>query len=316
MQNQNKNNLNEVIDFITKSKSIALLSHIGPDGDGIGSILALKFALQSLDKNVFAIASGGIPSNYYFLSGAKSFQQKINLDKVDCIITLDVSNETRLDLYQEKYTEKMICIDHHPGNTNFASYNYIDLKVSSTAEMVGNLIIELKINFSKKISEAILTGILFDTGNLTHNFYPSTLRILGKCVESGAKINFIKQKLHSIKDVQVLNLWGFALSKLVILDKNKMIYSVIDKNDLSKIKVPYQDLNLDQLSNLLSCIDEGNSSLLLTEIKEKQYKASLRSENFKNVNVSSIAKKFGGGGHIRASGFKYKGEIDDLLNEI
>ncbi len=316
MQNQNKNHLSEIIDFINKSESIALLSHIGPDGDGIGSILALKFALQSLGKNVFAVASGGIPTNYYFLNGAKSFQQKINLDKIDCIISLDVSNEERLDLYQEKYKNKMICIDHHPHNTRFAHYNYIDLKVSSTAEMVGDLILELKIKFTKKIGEALLTGILFDTGNLTHNFYPNTLKIIGKCVETGAKINFIKQKLHSIKDIQVFNLWGDVLSKLVVLDKNKMVYSVIDKNDLSKIKVPYQDLNLDQLSNLLSCIDEGNSSLLLTEIKEKQYKASLRSENFKDVDVSVIAKKFGGGGHIRASGFKYKGEIDELLDEI
>jgi len=83
MQNQNKNHLSEIIDFINKSESIALLSHIGPDGDGIGSILALKFALQSLGKNVFAVASGGIPTNYYFLNGAKSFQQKINLDKIN-----------------------------------------------------------------------------------------------------------------------------------------------------------------------------------------------------------------------------------------
>lgn len=316
MQNQNKNNLTEVIDFLSKSESIALLSHIGPDGDGIGSILALKFALQSLGKNVFAVASGGIPSNYNFLSGSSSFQQKINLDKIDCIISLDVSNQERLDLYQEKYKDKMICIDHHPNNTNFGLYNYIDLSVSSTAEMVGNLILKLDIKFTKKISEALLTGILFDTGNLTHNFYPNTLKIVGKCVESGAKIDFIKQKLHSIKNIQVFNLWGAVLSKLVILDKNKMVYSVIDKNDLNKIKVPYQDLNLDQLSNLLSCINEGKSSLLLTEIKEKQYKASLRSENFKNIDVSVIAKNFGGGGHIRASGFKYKGEIDELLSKL
>ncbi len=305
--------LAELCHEIQSNQHFTILSHHGPDGDGLGAMFALYWGLSSLGKEV-VIASSSQPSAIYScIPGIEKLSRNPRLDITQRIITLDAGEPSRVEYYDSAFQHRVIMIDHHASNSQFGAWNWLKLDISSTSEMVAWLLLELGVAFTPNIANSLLVGIYFDTGNLQHNVYPSTMEMVARLAQSGGNPHRIRRALTHTKPAEALKVWGSALSSLCILEEASTAYAVVAKTDLRQVSLPLPDMALDQLSNYMSTIQEAGSSLLLTERKENQYKGSLRSENFKNVDVQAIAQKFGGGGHIRASGFKHDGSVDEIL---
>jgi phosphoesterase RecJ-like protein len=297
-------------DEILKSKRIGLSFHASPDGDAIGSTLALLNALRSLRKDSYIISRDVISDNFSFLSlsneiDGNTLEPKNN---TDLVIVLDCGNTDRISADLSNYNGKIINIDHHISNEKYGYINYIDIKASATCELSYLLIKELGINMNDKtdlgvaIGSAIYTGILTDTGSFRHsNVTSRTHQITAKLIEIGVKNSEIHSNLFDNKSFNKVKLMGSVLSNIELVLDNKVAVLQIPKGMLEDFNL----LNTDT-SDIISVglgIKGVEVSMLLKEVKDG-VKGSLRAKN--NVDVRKIAEVYGGGGHIKAAGVMLK----------
>lgn len=315
--------IGEFEDKISRFYNFKIFTHKNPDGDAIGSSLALKKILEIQNKKADIFIFDSIDEHFNFLPGIK----KIRIEKKiefppddDClIIFLDCSSPSRtgFDALPFKGKENAV-IDHHISG-NWEDKNaimLIDTVASSTAEIIFRLSEKLKWKMDHDIFFCLLAGIISDTGTFQHsNTSPDVLKITSRLVKSGFNLKKISDNLYKKKKTESsLKIWGKILARAAVDKKTKMAYSYISQSDLKKYGTGEDELG--GLVNLLSGIPESDFSLLLIENKFGNTKASLRSESYKKIDVAKIAKAFGGGGHKLAAGFEVEGTIEDNIELI
>jgi phosphoesterase RecJ-like protein len=303
----------KIIEYITGAKTVLIVSHKKPDGDSLGSSLALSAALKQLGKRCY-VFSADEPGPYFNylpkIENILSNPENLGLKNFDLVITLDCGDTKQTgveDLISRDFQNIfLINIDHHRTNENFGHLNLVIDNASSTSEIVYNIIKNLDVIVDKDIATCLLTGILTDTSNFTNaatNF--SSLKIAADLLLRGARFNQINESTFKNKPLATLKLWGKVLSRL---EQNELglVSAVITLNDLEDSQLDASAL--EGVANFLNNIDGARGVLVLKEERSGVIKGSMRS-NDDALDVSEISKIFGGGGHRKAAGFTIKGKL-------
>jgi phosphoesterase RecJ-like protein len=303
----------KILEYITGAKTVLIVSHKKPDGDSLGSSLALFSALKQLHKKCY-VFSADEPGQYFNylpkIENILSDSENLDLKNFDLIVTLDCGDlkQTGIeDLISRDFKNIfLINIDHHRTNENFGHLNLVIENASSTSEIVYNIIKNLDVIVDKDIATCLLAGILTDTSNFTNaatNF--SSLKIAADLLLRGARFNQINESTFKNKPIATLKLWGKILSRL---EQNELglVSAVITLNDLEDSQLDASAL--EGVANFLNNLDGARGVLVLKEERSGVIKGSMRS-NDDALDVSEISKIFGGGGHRKAAGFTIKGKL-------
>lgn len=317
--------LGQIAKFILEGKKIGITYHVSPDGDAVGSVLALFNALKSLNKDCYILSKDTLSDNLKFLKSSDEVTGEIIEpdDETDIVVVLDCGNLERVSANLKKFTGTIVNIDHHLSNDKYGDVNYIDSNAAATAEIVFELLNLMGINFEeansviKDIGTCMYTSIVTDTGGYRHsNVTERTHKISAVLKKIGVDNTFIYQSLFDNKDFSRIKLIGKALSSMQLILNGKVALLELDKAFTEDLGIDIGDTS-DIISYGLQ-IKGVEVTLLLKEV-EDGVKASLRAKSY--VDVRKIAEVFGGGGHIRASGIKIKNMSMEeakyeILNEI
>jgi phosphoesterase RecJ-like protein len=286
-----------------------ILSHIRPDGDAIGSLIALGLALKNAGKEPQLVLEDGLPAKYRFIIGSEIVSSKIERDN-DLIITVDCSDLHRLgDIAKELTVD--INIDHHITNSNFGAVNLIQPEAPATSEILAEHLSDWGFNVDRDIASALLMGILTDTiGFRTSNVRPETLRQAANLMEIGADLSEIYLRSLVSQSFPASLLWGRALNRLV--KENGLVWTVITLEDRKEAK--YTGRDDADLTNVLSSIEGSDVAILFNEQKDDKVKVSWRSNP--PYDVSWVAQQFGGGGHPPAAGADMDGSLEEVEAEV
>ena len=290
--------------------NILLFAHTRPDGDTTGSVLALQEYAKQLGKNA-AIACFDESPGYLqpFLKEPFIPANNLDLKKYKLIIACDsVERGFEKILPQVEKDQITALIDHHPDITITGDITIVDPSYSSVCEIIYDFFVFNKIDITTDMATYLMLGILTDTGMLQHsNTTSHVLNIVSSLMKKGAPMAKIVNATINSKKISTLKLWGLAFERAKINPENGMIVSVLRQKDLEEYGAGTDDIA--QVATILNTVPGTKFSLILSERGDGIIKGSLRSEKYKNVNVSKLAAEFGGGGHELASGFEIKGKI-------
>ncbi|AJA48105.1 bifunctional oligoribonuclease and PAP phosphatase NrnA [Clostridium pasteurianum DSM 525 = ATCC 6013] len=312
--------IDRIINILMKSNKIFVTFHQSPDGDSLGSSLALINGLRSINKNIFIVSKEAIPENFSFLSLSNEIDGNLKEipSNADCLVTLDCGNVERLncDVKLDNRNFIVINIDHHLSNDYYGDINYVDTKAASVGEIIYRILTEMKIDIDTKIAECIYTSILTDTGSFRHsNTTYNTHLIAGELINTGLDFSSVHRKIFDNKKIEIIKLQGLVIDSLYTNDSKDICIMKLTEDMLSKVGVKECD-SADLISIGLKIVSV-EIAILLKET-EDGVKVSLRSKNY--VDVRKVAEKFGGGGHIRAAGLKLDAPIEEvekiLLKEL
>ncbi len=300
---------------IKESQNILLFAHTRPDGDTTGSVLALKEYIKSLGKSVDAACYDPYPDYLKPLAEEKfELPDHLDLKKYNLIIACD-SVERGYNKIIPQIAENQVTalVDHHPDITIQGDINIIDPKFSSVCEIIYEFFVFNKIEITRKMAMFLLLGILSDTGMFQHsNTSAHVMEIASALMKKGAPLSKIVEASFANKSLATLRLWGRAFDKAKINRLNGMIVSVLTQKDLEECDAGTEDIAY--VASVLNTVPGTRFSLVLYERSDGIIKGSLRSEEYKGVDVSKIAAQFGGGGHKLASGFEIKGKVIETEN--
>lgn len=307
-------NKNKVITRIEKNERILVLTHENPDGDALGSLLALGLALKNLGKKVDLVCPDNIVQPFIFLPNIEQIKKDFLLGDYELIIILDCGDLRRTgfaDRLKEfsQNKKKIINIDHHPKNDlhRIAAVNLVDYQASSTAEILYHLFKKMEIVIDKNIATCLLCGLYTDTGAFKHsNTSSQVLQIASELLNKGARLKKITENLTNGRSIAALRLWGIALSRIQRHQNLGIITSFITQKDIKDCLASHYDLA--GVVNMINTIPDSKAAILFSETGDGKIKASLRTESDK-VDVSRLAKIFGGGGLKKASGFTIDGRL-------
>lgn len=296
-------------------KTVAILGHIRPDGDCVGSCLAAYNYMEENHPDIEAVV--------YLEQPSPKFGYLKNFDKIvsdfsqereyDLCLCLDSSDTLRFGeaVKYLKAAKKSLCVDHHVTNLKFAGENVVEAFASSTCEVLYGLLDEKKV--SKAVAECIYTGIIHDTGVFKYDCTSAkTMEIAGKMMAMGINFSKIIDDSFYRKTYIQNQILGRALLESITFLDGRCIFSVIHKKDMDFYGVGSADMDgvIDQLR-----ITQGvECAIFMYETACREYKVSLRSTT--DLDVSRIAVYFGGGGHKKAAGCTMAGSFHDVVNNL
>jgi len=309
--------IDNIIEEIEKAENIAILTHESPDGDAIGSSLAMYLALKQIGKKTDII----IPEYskaFSFLPGSEDIKKQGEEEQYDLTIALDCGDIKRLNGYVNYFesAKVRISIDHHGSNTMFADYNFVDPASPACAQVLIFILETMKVTITKEIGMCLLTGIITDTGGfkypgVTVETFEFTAGLLGK----GVNVSDIYKRVLQIKSKATFELSRIYNNRLEFLEEGRVTFSYITLEDQKKVDAKEGDH--EGLVNIGKDIEGVEVSIFLRET-EKGFKVSMRSED--TVNVSDVCSVFGGGGHPRAAGCLISLSLEQvrekILNEV
>ncbi len=294
--------------LIEPAQEIFLTTHESTDGDDLGSLLALALVLRRLGKQVSASIVGGVPGSLRFLPDSQLVSSEFEDKRYDLLIVFGCNKLSRTGLaVLQQFTEPLINFDHHPDNTGFGTVNIVDPQAAAVTELVYEFLKAKEISLDKEIATCLLTGLFTDTGGFKHaNTSVSALKLAAVLLKKGARIDKIAAATMGRKSPSAVRAWAKGLENTRFDPQQKLVFSVLTAEDLAEVQASDEDL--DGFVELLNNIPQAKFALLLRQDGEA-VKGSLRSEPTKAVDVSQIARAFGGGGHKLAAGFKVKGKL-------
>jgi phosphoesterase RecJ-like protein len=306
--NHIKAEMKKALRLINQSQRIFLTTHEGTDGDDLGSLLAVRFALINLGKHVIASVHKGVPEYLKFLPGSNQVGDKLVSTDFDLVITFGCNQIARTGLTSlQKFIGPFINFDHHPDNKLFGTINIVEPSTSSVAELTYYFFQICELRIDRDMATCILTGIFTDTGGFKHaNTTSDSLHVASELMRKGARIEKISQQIMGRHNPAMSRIWARALENTRFNKSKSMIYTVITKEDFEQTQSTDDDLG--GFVNFINALPEARFAMLLRQDGEV-VRGSVRSEADRNVDVNKIAATFGGGGHKLASGFKIKGQL-------
>lgn len=318
-----------IVNEIKSSKNIVLTAHINPDGDALGSLLAFYFMINeyckknNTKKMVKIIIDDKLPKYmrhfkdteliWSYEKFSEEFKQNFQNDKkFDLFISLDCANEERYgkSIEIKKLSKKSINIDHHISNTEHADFNYVE-DICSTGELLYQFLKIFDIELTKKIAEYMYLGIINDTGNFRHdNVTPHTFLVCSKLIEAGVNNHKIANIIFAVSEKQV-DFIGEVYKNKKIDEKYKFVSYYLTQSKMKELGIEKDDTN--STSEMLLKIEGMEISLFVREEEDGSLKGSFRAND--KYNVNKIASIFGGGGHIKAAGFKTDLSFEEILEK-
>ncbi|HBA97564.1 MAG TPA: DHH family phosphoesterase [Lachnospiraceae bacterium] len=307
--------MDELKNIAEKAKDIIITGHMRPDGDCIGACIAVYSYLHKFypDKNI-KVYLENVPERFSFLDPDRQIISNILPEwQPDLVMVFDSSSAAMLGEAVKLFrsAKDSVCIDHHISNKGYAKINFIDGTASSTCEILYGLISDTDID--SKMAEALYMGIAFDTGVFRYsNTSRKTMEIAGKLIEKGIPFwDNIDKCFYQRTYIQAQLLGRTLLTSMLLMD-GKCIFAVITRRMMEFYGASIEDTVgiIDQLR-----VTKGvEVAILLHETGKQEYKVSMRSNKY--VDVNKIATYFGGGGHKKAAGFMMGGSVHDVVNNI
>jgi phosphoesterase RecJ-like protein len=313
---------------IRSGKNILLVTHFNPDGDGLSSACALAEYLSSTNQQYTLYCQTEPAKTFGFLPHVDEFIFKEDLQKIqkpelpinfadyDLIIVLDCGALSRtkleVELTQRRPDQIVIEFDHHPHVDSYANIEIRETTSAATAEVVYNFFQINKIHLNKTIANILMTGLVTDTANF---LYPSTsedtIRAASELISHGAHLPRITDYTLRNKSLEAMKLWGRIMASLQINAKYNLAITVLPKEEFFNNQIDKEEL--EGVSGFLSNLYGVSGLLFLREEGDGLLRGSLRTSHPK-IDISRLAKLFGGGGHAKASGFLFKGELEKTKN--
>ena len=295
---------------LNEAQNILLVSHVRPDGDAIGSVLGLGLALREAGKNAQMVLSDGVPSSIRYLVGSDQIKKRSE-GEFDLIIVLDSSDLVRTGDALTRLRSPDINIDHHVTNLEYAALNLVDARAVSTTAILARYLPEWGFPISLNVASALLTGLISDTlGFRTSNMNPEALRIAANLMECGADLPELYSLSLMRRSYPAAQYWGAGLSRLQ--RRGRLIWTSLTLSDREAVAYPGND-DAD-LVNILSAITDADVAIIFVEQKGNKVKISWRA--VPGFDVSQLALKFGGGGHVAAAGAEIQGTLAEVQEQV
>ena len=312
-----ENSLKQIADRLRRAKSVAIFSHTNPDGDAIGSALALSCALESLGINTQVCIESDLPSNLQFVEGLGKIT-KAPTAAYDLLVCVDCSELQRLGALSEEFflakRKKIdtVCVDHHISNHGFCTYDFVR-SCAANCMHIATLIAYLGVSFDKKMAEYLLLGLLTDSGNFSHDDVDEESFLLGaQLVKAGADICKLNYQLFKKQPKQRAKLFGKVMSGIRYYHDDKFAAIIISKQLMDECGA---DASMTEgFVDFPLNVDSVEVAASLMESKKGQWKISLRTKTYAQAN--KIAGVYGGGGHIRAAGCMLFGDVEEVLDKL
>jgi bifunctional oligoribonuclease and PAP phosphatase NrnA len=303
---------------IGANDSFLVVTHENPDGDALGSMLAMAIALRELGKDVVLYLSGEAPTpgEYGFLD--LTDLRRLLPDDLEerVLLALDCASERRIgpDTEAVDRARVVVNVDHHHDNSRFGDLNLIVDDASSTAEIVRDVLVSLDVQLSPDIAEALYVALVTDTGRFQYsNTTPKALRLAAELVEAGADVHGIFRLVYETVQFAKLKLLARALERAGLYENGRLVVTYLLKEDFAEVgaEEPYSEGIIDYLRSV-----EGSEMVALIREPPRDEgparRVSLRSSR-DEVDVSAIARAAHGGGHRQAAGFSSELEIPEIV---
>ena len=319
----------EIVNEIKLSKSIILTAHINPDGDALGSLLAFYFMIDdfckknNMEKMIKIVVDDKLPKYmrhfedteliWSYEKFGEEFKHNFqNDEKFDLFISLDCANEERYGkaIKIKKLSKKSINIDHHISNTEHADFNYVE-DICSTGELLYQFLEIFEIELREKIAKYMYLGIINDTGNFRHdNVTEHTFFVCSKLIGAGVNNHKIANIIFEVSEKKV-GFIGELYKNKKINEHYKFISYYLTQEKMKELSIEKDDT--DGAAEMLLKIEGMELSLFVREDVDGSLKGSFRAND--KYNVNKIASIFGGGGHIKAAGFKTNLSFEEILEK-
>lgn len=315
----------DITSTLKQKNNIAIVSHMMPDGDSVGSMLALFNVLKRMGKSVDIYSSDKIPAVYSFLPNCKLIKQcnEILNKEYEVIVVLDCGSMDRTGNCSvlEKLSDICINIDHHGTNTLFADLNLVDTNASATGELIYQIIKLMGQDILEDEAICLYTAILTDTGGFRYSNTTSiTHQIAGDLINTGIDFGKVYERIYKSYKYENIKVMGKVLSTIELSGDGSIAFISLLKKDLEDLVI--ESINTSDFIDYARDIDSVEAAAFVKEIDTDEFKVSFRSKRI--IDVKKICEKYGGGGHVRAAGCTIKGDlqfikqlvINDLKNAL
>ena len=306
--------LDEILKQIQKAEKIVILTHESPDGDAVGSSLAMKLIVEKLEKTADVI----IPEYsrlFNFLPSAEAIMTDSEIKNYDLAISVDCATLKRMA--KKEYFENAkttIVIDHHGSNTMYGDLNYVNPASPACCEVIAGMLKYYEIDITKDIGTCLMTGIITDTGGFRHvGITPETFEFTADLIRLGVDVPDIYKRTLNTKTRANFELSKKVMDRMEILEDGKVTFTYMNKKDEEEVGAePGDHEGLVEIGRDIEGVEV--SIFIRQKENEEAYKISMRSGN--KVNVSDICFLFGGGGHPRAAGALIQGNVDQVKEKL
>lgn len=303
----------EMRTYLKKGQEVALLVHEKPDGDCIGSALALGLFLQEKGLKPILYLPAPLSPLFSFLPGQEMIRVVSSCTmSQEMVIAVDCADEHRWD-YNVSEQCTLLNIDHHISNNLFGKVNLVDSRAAATGEIIYRIISEEGGTVTPEIATCLFVALSTDTGSFRYsNVTAETFRIAGQLVQAGADLDLIRRELYDKRPLTELLTMKEAMGALSFEAEGRIVYTVLANEVLQQKNL--LDPDTDGLIGILRSTEGVELALLFKEIEPQLVKISLRSKSYLDVN--KLAQKFQGGGHPRAGGCTIKGQLADVMEQV
>ncbi|MFH1552398.1 MAG: bifunctional oligoribonuclease/PAP phosphatase NrnA [Candidatus Omnitrophota bacterium] len=310
--------MDKVVKAFKERDNFLITAHVNPEGDSIGSQLAVYRILQKLGKKAVMVNHDEVPDNLKFLPGAELIVRKIPRDfQTDTVIILDCPVKERIGNTSRRLSgDKFIVnIDHHVSNEFFGDVNWVESKTSSVGEMLFHAAKKLGMKIEKDMAMAIYTAIVTDTGIFNYdNTSRATHEIAGELIARGVSPRKIHAEIFEKKSVPEVKLLGKALTTLKIEASGALAHMSLTRKMYAEEGV--DRVSTDEFISFLRSIKGVEVAVFFKEDCNAPEKINVSFRSSEKVNVNAIASHFGGGGHERASGCVLKCDLDQAREKV
>ena len=318
---QTTSDVEAVADAIRSHDRFLIVTHENPDGDALGSILAMKLALDQLGKDsvMYLYGDAPLPAEYSFMPLAELRRRLPDDWRERVLLALDCANESRIGPEPEPLqgAPLVVDIDHHHDNSRFGAANLIVPNASSTGEVLRDVFAELGVEITPDIAEALYIALVTDTGRFQYsNTTAKALRLAAELVDAGADVHRIFRGVYETVQFAKLKLLARALERATIYDGGRVVVSYLLRSDFTDIGAA--EAYSEGIIDFLRAVEGADMAALIREPPRSggpARRVSLRASN-DELDVSAIARKSGGGGHRQAAGFSSDASIEEITDFI
>jgi len=294
-----------------EAKRVLVASHVRPDGDAVGSVLALGLALEQAGKNVEMVLVDGVPSSFRHLKGSEKIRRHPTAP-FDLFVSVDCADRKRLGGALQPLGAPHLNIDHHVTNERFGELNLIEPDAVATAAILTDHLPHWGLEITLPVAEALLNGIVTDTlGFRTSNVTPHALRQAADLMERGANLPELYMRGLVRRSLAAARYWGAGLSRLRYEDG--IIWSILTLED--RRQAGYTSNDDADLINVISAIDGGRVGMIFVEQENGHVKISWRALE-EGMDVAQVARALGGGGHQAAAGADIRGTLENVVPHV
>lgn len=309
----------QVYGKILDSSRILLIPHQHPDGDATGAVTALAGWLKNIGKEYIIFCTTPYTKNLSYLPHVKEMTHDESVwdTPFDAIVVCD-SGDLRyagVDQYMQKQPHAhIINIDHHVTNEMYGTHNLVVIGASSTSEIINRFFAVNKVTITPAMATSLLTGIITDTDNFTNAATSArAIAAASELVSQGAHFDIIKSHMYKSTPLSAFQLWGRIFSRLTKHERLGIVYTYVKQDDLKEFDLEEDDVA--GMANFLNAINDGHAGMILKEQTDGTVKGSFRT-TCNDIDVSLMAKHFGGGGHKKAAGFTVEGPVEHALEFV